>query len=415
MSSRSLAYVSFDRFPAPKGAAVHIDAFVSCLASRFENLDLVTVASTLDPPTGSLIQRGEHSIRHTELRASGSSLVERVLCFRTHLRAWWARRRYDVAHVRSIFEGYPIAREKHRRCDKLVFEVNGLPSIELKYHYPNVADDRELMRKLIAQEDTCLELADMILTVSQVNAAYLQERGADPRKIHVIPNGVNLDLFSCHPPRKWDDRPISLLYSGTLASWQGTRTAIESLALCRQSFPAKLTIIGSGRPDQIQTLRNFALRLGVGDALTILDPIEQEELARLHHSSDVILVPLQPNDRNLVQGCCPLKLLEALASGTPVIASDLPVVTEIARHHHEAILVRPGSAKGIKDAVCQLREQPELRLTLSTQGRRRIEEQFTWQRAQRQLLAAYEGLLDSHHNSANSSSSTAASRSGENF
>ena len=415
MSSRSLAYVSFDRFPAPKGAAVHIDAFVSGLASRFDDVDLVTVASTLKPPTGSIIQRGEHSFRHTELPASGSSLVERVLCFRTHLRSWWGRRRYDVAHVRSIYEGYPIAREKLRRCDKLVFEVNGLPSIELKYHYPNVADDRELMRKLIAQEETCLELADLIVTVSQVNAAYLRERGADPRKIRVIPNGVNLDLFSYRSPRAWDDRPISLLYSGTLASWQGTRTAIKSLALCHQNFPVKLTIIGSGRPDQIQGLRDFAMRLGVGDLLNILDPVGQEELARFHQSADVILVPLQPNDRNVVQGCCPLKLLEALACGTPVIASDLPVVTGIARHHQEAILVRPGSAKAIKDAVCQLREQPDLRLKLSSQGRERIEEEFTWGRAQQQLLAAYEVLLASHHNSANSSSSTAVSRSNENF
>src|SRR5947209_7291245 len=105
-----IVYASFDRFPAPKGAAVHIEAF---------------------------------------------------------------------------------ARRKGAFCDRFVFEVNGLPSVEWKYHYPAVADDRELLRKLRAMEDACLAAADLVVTVSRVTADYLSGRGVDPGRIRVIPNGVD--------------------------------------------------------------------------------------------------------------------------------------------------------------------------------------------------------------------------------
>ena len=52
-------------------------------------------------------------------------------------------RKVDVVHVRSIYEGYPLAKRKKDVCDFFVHEVNGLPSIELKYHYPEVDEDDE--------------------------------------------------------------------------------------------------------------------------------------------------------------------------------------------------------------------------------------------------------------------------------
>jgi glycosyltransferase involved in cell wall biosynthesis len=95
------------------------------------------------------------------------------------------------------------------------------------------------------------------------------------------------------------------------------------------------------------------------------------------------------NDRNLVQGCCPLKLLEAMASGTPVIASDLPVVRCIATGGREAMLVRPGSAKAIKEGLVYLRDNPCFARQLSLNARSRVENHFTWTLAGQKLRQAY--------------------------
>jgi glycosyltransferase involved in cell wall biosynthesis len=111
------------------------------------------------------------------------------------------------------------------------------------------------------------------------------------------------------------------------------------------------------------------------------------------HDSDVALAPLPANDRNLEQGCCPLKVLEAMAAGTPLIASDIPVVRELAEKQKEAILVRPSSAKAIKDGLLELKNNQKLFSKLSVAARARIEKDFQWSRATSQLLEAYEQFM----------------------
>jgi glycosyltransferase involved in cell wall biosynthesis len=382
-----IVYAAFDRFPAPKGAAVHIEAFARALGAAFGGVNLITVA---DEQVGEPVPIP--GVNHFPLSAVGADLIERVANFRAHLLAWWNGRCFEVVHVRSIFEGYPIARHKEAWCDQFVFEVNGLPSIELKYNYPAVADDRELLRKLTAMEDRCLSAADLVVTISHVTAGYLVGRGVSPDRIRVISNGVDVDVFRERIPLPVDGR-IRLLYAGTMSSWQGVRLTIEALALLNRDVPATLALAGPARARQERELRELCWELGVADAVRFIGPVDQAALAKLHHESDVVLAPLTANDRNLVQGCCPLKILEAMASGTPLIASDLPVVRELARPEVDALLVRPGSAKAIKDAVLRLVNDPALARRLAKSAREVVVRERTWGDAQASLLAAYKEVV----------------------
>lgn len=394
----SIVYASFDRVPAPKGAAVHIDAFARALGTAFGRVDLVTVADPRPSWGGGEIAGPESprpyapGVLHHPLPAPGATLLERVLSFRTQLGAWWGSGRKDIVHVRSIYEGYPVARAKERLCRKLVFEVNGLPSIELKYHYPGAAEDPELLRKLIRQEQACLLAADLVLTVSRTTAGWLERRGVPPDRIRVIPNGVDTHVFAYQAPEFRGDREMRWLYSGTLAAWQGVWVALEALALFVRDAPARLTFVGPARTGQRERILERAWELGVSDRVTLLPPVPQAELARLHHDSDAVLAPLMPNDRNLEQGCCPLKVLEAMASGVPLVASDLPVVRELVEGEEEALLVRPGSAKAMKDGLLRLRQQDGVAERLSRAARRRVERDFTWSGQTAALVRAYEDL-----------------------
>jgi len=378
--------VSYDRFPSPKGAATHIHAFASALGNRFGRVCLLTVPPLPPEPGGPLEPVELAGVEHVPIPAAGEQVIERVLDFRSHLWAWWRRRfgardeRPRVAHVRSIFEGYPIARDKPEFCEHLVYEVNGLPSIEMKYRYPAVAGDRELLGKLERQEAACLRAADLVVTVSDVNARHLVGRGVPEDRIRVIRNGVDFDRFSFVAPRPWGEREVHMLYAGTFSSWQGVEHAIEALALYRRDFPARLTIVGPARSRRRRELGDFAHRLGVFPHLEILEPVS-------------VLAPLTRNDRNCDQGCCPIKVLEAMASGTPLIASDLEVVRELCTDDVEALLVRPGSGKAIKDGMLRLRAAPDLGMRLSLAARERVEREFAWSRAQSELVAAYEELL----------------------
>ncbi len=390
MSELPLAYFSFDIVPAPKGAAIHIEAFVGAIATQFGSLNLVSVS-----PTPDLIPALERwpNVYHTALPARGKTLLERVLSFRRQLDQWIGHQRFQAIHVRSIYEGFPIAQRKQSLCDLFILEINGLPSIELKYRYPLVAEDDELMHKLVAQEALCLQQADQVITPSALTKAYLMERGVAPDKIAVIPNGVDLDVFTYQAPRSIPDgEPLKLLYFGTLSAWQGVDLAIEALDLYCRDFPAVLTILGPARPQQVRSLLRRAQRLGQQDRIQILEPVSQAQLVQQMHDADVILAPLKPNDRNCVQGCCPLKVLEGMASGTPVVSSELEVVDALGEHGQHFLLGRAGSAKAIKDNLLLLREAPTLGQRLSKEARSHIEQFYTWKQSTQALVKVYESL-----------------------
>ncbi|WP_008309702.1 glycosyltransferase family 4 protein [Leptolyngbya sp. PCC 6406] len=397
MTKARIAYISFDVVPAPKGAAIHIQTFAEALGQHFGGVQLVTVS----PQETTISQGLSPEIYQTALPAVGKTLIDRVLSFRQALWGWLQGQvleagPLDVIHIRSPFEGFPIALHRAKLCRHLIFEVNGLPSIELKYRYPQVADDDELMHKLVAQEDACLQAADRILTPSDVTRDYLIQRGVGRDRIQVIPNGVDLSVFTYGAPRPDPVlSPLNLLYFGTLSPWQGVDLAIDALALYRRDGDAHLTIIGPGRPHQLKRLHTLAAKLQVTAHVQILDALPLKDLVTHLHRADAIVAPLKGCDRNLVQGCCPLKVLEGMATGTPVITTDLPVVRAIGNPDQHFLAVKPNSSKGIKDGLFQLWANPALRLTLSQQARQHVEQQFSWSLAHQRLIAVYESLLAS--------------------
>jgi len=386
-----LAYISFDTVPAPKGAAVHIQALVQAIAVAFGEVHLVTVSPNGETRTHHHRWPGVH---HTILPAEGPTLIDRVLAFRHHLLHWWQGKHFDIVHFRSIYEGFPLALQKAELTRHLLFEVNGLPSIELKYRYPRVAGDRDLLEKLRRQEALCLEAADRIITPSPTTQTYLSRRGTPTDKIQVIPNGVDLGLFQYFPPQMGRDlSPLRLLYFGTAAAWQGVAIALQALALYQRDYPAELTILSPLRPSQRRELHYLIRKLDLGETVHLREPLSQAGLVPQMHQSDVILAPLTLNDRNLVQGCCPLKVLEGMASGTPVLTSDLPVIRDLGTPEEHFLAVRPGSAKAIKDALLRLREEPSLRERLAIAARQRIEAHYTWDHTTKPLVALYQDLL----------------------
>ncbi|NEP17112.1 MAG: glycosyltransferase [Leptolyngbya sp. SIO4C1] len=389
MTAPKLAYISFDIVPALKGAAIHISAFATAIAAEFGQLQLVTVS-----PTEQLEQSSEFGIQQTALPAVGKTLIDRVLSFRAALWQWLQGRSFDIIHIRSPFEGLPVALHKPILCRHLIFEVNGLPSIELKYRYPKVADDRELMHKLTEQERICRQAADCLITPSPVTQAYLHSLPNSPA-VHVIPNGVALDTFYYAPPRSAIASPLKLLYFGTLSPWQGVDLAIDALALYRRDQAAQLTIAGPTRPGQLRTLTKLAHKLAVADHIHFAGPLLPSNLVAQMHQADVIVAPLKACDRNLLQGCCPLKVLEGMASGTPVVTSNLPVVQAIGESGTHFLAAKPNSTKALKDALLQLRYDTTLRHHLSKQARTQVERTYTWKIANQQLLNIYQQLLRS--------------------
>lgn len=378
-----ILYTSFDEFPGPKGAATHIDAFARALGAHFGDVLLATPGPTDQPLTPIF-----PGVRQRVFGCPGATPLGRARTFRAKLAAWLRRESFDVMHFRSIFEGFALTDSAVRRGATLIYEVNGFPSIELKYHYRRVADDRVLLNKLIAQENHCLRAAERIITVSDVNRQHLVERGIPDDRISVIRNGVDPDAFPYQDPPT-DTGPLRVAYVGTLATWQGIETLLEALELARKHQPVRLTLMGAASRTRRVELDRLVRRFELHDSVEFRAGGQREDVVRLFHDSHVSVVPLLAVDRNTRQGCSPLKLLESMSTGCPVIASELPVVLELAEPERHFIPAHPGDARNLKNALLAVAADRDGAVARARRARERVERQWTWRQATEQLCRLY--------------------------
>jgi glycosyltransferase involved in cell wall biosynthesis len=384
-----VTYSAFDVFPSPKGATTHIVHFLRGLVNRGYEVDLLT------PGDGVLPAEEEWEsvrIRRVPPVAGGNFLTQALAFGQASLELVAVSQPFDYAHYRSAWSGLPLAREKSRFGFKTIFEVNGLASVELKYHYPGLRESG-LLTKIRQMELEALELSDAVICPSDVTRQFLVSLGVERRKITVIPNGCSPADFPASPllPREAERIP-TLLYIGTLADWQGLELIIHAMPEIIKQHPAKLRIVGRGRSRQRKLLAKQIRKLGLEEFVSVEAAVPHHEVGALVASADVCLAPLSLNDRNVTQGCCPIKIIEYMACARPIVASNLPVVRELVREEVDALLFNPADPADLAGQVLALLENPSLAGELAANATRCAREKFTWHAAQKKLIKVYEGL-----------------------
>jgi glycosyltransferase involved in cell wall biosynthesis len=182
-------YTAFDIVPSPKGASTHILHNLRGLVNSQFNVHLIT------PNDGLPL---EDEIEGPASRAYPQDLAQNFLARATHFGKKCSAHLtlhpdYDVVQYRNIWDGLSIAQNKKRLGYKTLFEVNGLPSIELKYHYPGI--DPGLLSKIKEQEIATLHLSDAVICPSNVTRDYIASLGLSRQRVTVIPNGVSPRIF----------------------------------------------------------------------------------------------------------------------------------------------------------------------------------------------------------------------------
>ncbi len=298
---------------------------------------------------------------------------------------------YDFAHYRSIWSGFLLEQEKGRFGYKTIFEVNGLPSVELKYHYPGISQT-DLPDRIRQQELSALALCDAVVCPADVTRSFLTSLGVERSKITVIPNGISPSDFSPSPlPAPEGRRPV-ILYVGTLADWQGLEVLIRAMPLILAQTPALLRLVGPGRSRQRKILQKMVRKLGLEDAVEIGGAVPHHAIAEAISAADICAAPLGLNDRNIVQGCCPIKVIEYMACGRPVVASNLPVVRELLREGQDGLLFFPDDPQDLAAQICRLIQDRPLAARLAASAAERAQTKFTWHAAQNRLLRVYSQL-----------------------
>ena len=378
-SHRAL-YAAFDRFPSRKGAAIHIDRFARCLFDAFDGGVLAVLGGA-----GLSAHQVEGECEIVRFPFAIDNFLERALVF-----GRWLARHVDsledsleLAHFRDPWSGAPIALRAHRYA--VVYEVNALPSIELPSLFPLLGP--RTLDKIRATELACCDAADLIVTPSHTTARFLESLGVAKTKIEVIPNGAEIAAGAPRP----DDAPETyLLYFGAAQPWQGIDTLLRAFARLADFPSLRLVICASNESKAWRTYARLAAKLGVADRIVWRYALDETELAKWRQHAAVSVAPLTDSPRNVVQGCAPLKIVESMASGAAVVASDVPPVRELIRDRENGWLVHPERPAELARALRILLEHPQLARQLGANARRTIEEQYTWERSTAALRGAYE-------------------------
>lgn len=196
--------------------------------------------------------------------------------------------------------------------------------------------------------------------------------------VEVLPMGIetrDFPLAEPHPDR-WDWR---LLYAGRLVAEKGVATAVRAMALLPAQ--ASLELDGHGAPEMVEELARLAREVGVADRVRVLCS-PRSELARRYRQADVVVFPSEwPEPFGLVP-------LEAMACGTPVVATGTGGSGEFLADGENCLLFGPGDATALAASVLRLAEDATLRRHIAEGGA---------DTARRHTLDAYAARLETLH------------------
>jgi phosphatidylinositol alpha-mannosyltransferase len=219
------------------------------------------------------------------------------------------------------------------------------------------------------------------IAVSEAAAAFVAERFPADR-LRVIPNGVDIELFAAARPAELPEGR-RILFVNRLDRRKGFPDMLRAFALLSPRYPdALLVVAGDGK--ERRALRHLPGE--VRDRVIMLGNVPHHLLPPYHAACDLFCAPATGRES------FGIVLVEAMAAGLPVVATDIPGYREVVRQEAEGILVPPSDHHRLADAVGRLLEEPDLARKIGEAGRARAH-RYSWDQVAREVEAAYEEAL----------------------
>jgi D-inositol-3-phosphate glycosyltransferase len=302
---------------------------------------------------------------------------------------------YDVLHAHYWLSGLAAEELRAEWGTPIVQMFHTLG--RLKNQVAQSPAEMEIPQRLICEGEV-MRFADRVVAATALERDQMRDLyGADPNKISVVPPGVDLARFRRVPAAEAKARigvppeHQMILFVGRIQPIKGIDTLIRALALVLERNPELrtkvcLAIIG-GDPDggspqsemaRLQTLRK---KLAVGDLVTFLGSKDQDTLADYYSAAATVVVPSHYESFGMVA-------LEAMACGTPVIASDVGGLSVNIAEGFNGYLVPAGDAEALAGKLTLLLKYPSLSEHLGEQASRWAE-RYSWSTIADEILEVY--------------------------
>ena len=364
-----LAYLSTDpgiTWGGAKGASIHIGEVAEALAAA--GAEVLVLASSVDP--GSRCPKGL-AVEALPGPGKGASVAHRLAA--EPARTAWLEDRLRRFGATALYERLAL----HSGAGHLVAAAAGIPHV-VEVNAPLVYEALRFRRLDSAEDAVRLENevlagADLVLPVSRPLADHVKARGA--RRVEILPNAVAIERFAA-PTRRQATPPVAI-FAGRLRPWHGVDTIAEAWRLLGPAAPG-LRVVGD--------VENRKALDAVGAELT--GAVSHDDMPAALLTADIGLAPYAADAPDYFS---PLKLFEYLAAGLAVIAGSLPGITDIV-DDASAVLIPPGDAQALADAVGDLAADPERRASMGRAGRALVAAHHTWDSRARRIMELVDQL-----------------------
>ena len=293
--------------------------------------------------------------------------------------------RYDLVHdvqclgygllgIRAF--GFPMVTTIHHpltvdRRASLVRDQTMIDAIGTMQFYP------------IGMQSFVARRMDRVLTSSRASGReILRDFGVRRDRLEMVGNGLDTQLYSPDPAVRRSESEILCVGRASDPN-KGIRTLIAALA--RLASPVRLTLVDDGAPGN--EARKWASSLGCGDRLHATGRIPTDALVNLYRRAALVVVPSRYEGFGLPAA-------EAMACGTPVVATSAGALPEVMGVGNGGLLVPPDDPEALAKAIATLLEQPDTRREMGTRARPLIEAAFSWPRVAERTARIYREVVE---------------------
>jgi len=375
MESLKIALVSDWYFPKLGGVAVHMHDLALYLRKRGHEVDIITN----DRVTGKEAELRDNGIGLVKVPGYtfGSVGINMTVFSRNASRLIPYVRDYDVVHGQHAFTPLALkAVSAGRKAGKATLLTTH------SINYENSSAIRALARITFPYFRYYLGNPHRIIAVSRASKDFIRRFTRVP--IEVIQNGVNVDFFDIPLSKEEAKERLGLgerviLYVGRIEPRKGVSTLINAM----RHVDGTLLIAGQG--SMLPLLKERARLLGISKKVRFLGRVEYSELPLYYRASDVFVLPSLSEAFGIV-------LLEAMASGTPVIGTSVGGIPEIIDGC--GIIVPPGNAKKLAEAINLILGNQNIEKRFGRLGKRRVEKVYDWNVVVGKIEALYRDVLN---------------------
>ena len=302
------------------------------------------------------------------------------------------RERVQVIHAHSpVLNALPAIWAGRRLGLRTVYEVRTFWE-DAAVNHGTSAEGSLRYRVSRGLETLALRRADAIVAICQGIRAEIASRGIPSERISLVPNGVDAEWLQPRPRAQELAGQLGLgsgpvfAYIGSFSLYEGLRFLIDAAPEFLERLPgSRLLVVGGGRDEE--ALREAARR--AGPAVVLTGRIPQDQVRDLYTLIDVLVLPRRRI--RLTELVTPLKPLEAMAVGTPVLASDIGGHIELITDGETGVLFKAESRDSLVEQAIRLAGDAPLRRHLTDNARRWVRAERTWDRVVRSYLPAYQG------------------------